>query len=70
MDYVSLPVGMTVSPKKFIFELNKALSSLDGFQVGMVILSDDNGYWLEYNGSECDNASILLSQAKTLVEIN
>ena len=49
---------------------NKALQSLPECKTGMVICSDDSGYWLEILGVKNSENDNLMSIARNLVLIN
>ena len=53
-----------------IIKMNKALQSLPECKTGMVICSDDSGYWLEILGVKNPENDDLMSIARNLVLIN
>jgi hypothetical protein len=67
MTYHQLPPNTKLSPRQFICEMNKALQSLPEFKSGMVVCSDDNGYWLEIFGVKDYENDDLLSVARNIV---
>ena len=50
MAYHPLPVGTQLSSDQFIDEMNKAIRDDDLFREGMVVIPEENGYILEYDG--------------------
>lgn len=67
MAYKKLPPQTVLSSEQFVDEMNKALTTLDFYQEGMVVCADENGYWLELKGvRDVDNLD-LLSLAERLV---
>jgi hypothetical protein len=67
MSYRQLSPNTKLSPSQFISEMNKALQSLPEFKSGMVVCSDDGGYWLEIFGLKDYENDDLLSVARNLV---
>jgi hypothetical protein len=69
MTYRSLPVREKHEIAKFIQSMNASLAANADYVVGMVIATDGNGYWLEYQGSKLDSvaASGILSQCHKAV---
>lgn len=65
MTYTQLPPNSILTPQEFISEMNKALKPLPFYKEGMVVCSDENGYWLEENGQRTNNS--ILSEASKLV---
>lgn len=70
MSYHQLPPNTQLSPSQFIGEMNKALQSLPEFKSGMVVCSDDSGYWLEIFGVKDYENDDLLSLARNLVMVS
>ncbi len=67
MSYNKLPVNTRLSEQRFIEEMNKAIQSLSGYQSGMEVRCDSNGYWLELNGVKVLDEVDLLAAARVLV---
>jgi hypothetical protein len=69
MTYEQLPLNSVMHPHAFITAMNLALESCVGYQVGMSVQSDGNGYWLELNGIRLSSleAAALLTQARMAV---
>ncbi len=67
MSYNKLPVNTRLSEQRFIDEMNKAIQSLSGYQSGMEVIYDSNGYWLELNGVKVLDEVDLLAAARVLV---
>lgn len=50
MTYSPLPIGTQLSNEQFIDEMNKAIRDDDLFRDGMVVIPEEDGYTLEYDG--------------------
>jgi len=69
MTYCPLPVGSTLPPAEFAEQMNLAIKDFDGYQVGMCVKCDSNGYWLEMDGQRITHP-LLLSFASKFVSGN
>lgn len=54
--------------KQFINDMNMKIVKLEGYEIGMFVCADENGYWLEKNNQKLDDiiSKSLLSYARKL----
>lgn len=69
MTYQPLPFGTQLSSDQFIDEMNKAIRDDDLFMKGMIVIPEEGGYILEYDGEilEDINSRGILSAARKKV---
>jgi hypothetical protein len=68
MTYITFPTNTVLSKDEFIFEMNKAIASLDEKDVKDIkVCADDSGYWLEHNGVISSDFPMLLSLSRDMV---
>jgi hypothetical protein len=67
MSYIKLAYDTKLTEKEFIKQMNLALKSLYGYEDGMLVVGDHNGYWLEINDERNFDNRDLLSAASKLV---
>lgn len=67
MTYIKFPENRVLTSEEFISEMNKAIASLDGYDVGIKVCADDSGYWIEHNGIKSSDFQIMLSLSRYLV---
>ncbi len=67
MTYIKYPTNTVLTKEAFINEMNEAIASLDGYDLGVKVCADDSGYWVEYNGIKSSDFQIMLSLSRDLV---
>lgn len=67
MTYIKFPINTVLTNEAFINQMNEAIASLDGYDVGIKVCADDSGYWIEHNGIKSSDFQIMLSLSRDLV---